>query len=422
MSLETVFTLEATPIKFGPGAAADAGWELKRLGVERALLVTDPGVAATGHPDRVRRAIEAEGIEVVVYDRARVEPTLDSLQEAADAALEAGVDGFVSVGGGSAMDTAKVANLVFTHPAPVMDYVNPPIGEGRNPPAPLRPHLAIPTTPGTGSEATTVAVLDIPDMKVKTGISHRYMRPSQAIVDPELTRTLAAEVTSSAGLDVVCHAAESYISKPFDSRPRPETPDDRPPYQGSNPVADVWSAKALEYGGTYLRRAVADPDDVESRGRMMLAASMAGVGFGSAGVHIPHACAYPIAGLKHSYRPPGYPDDHPFVPHGHSVIVTAPAAFRFTYDADPQRHHHVAELLHGEPIPDAGSDTLPDVLLRLMRDVGAPSGIAELGYGEDDVPALVEGALKQQRLLAVAPKEAGAGDLTHILNASMRNW
>ena len=205
-----------------------------------------------------------------------------------------------------------------------MDYVNPPIGEGRKPPAPLKPHLAIPTTSGTGSEATTVAVLDIPDLKVKTGISHRYMRPHQAIVDPELTRTLPPEVTASAGLDVVCHAAESYISKPFDSRPRPESPDDRPPYQGSNPVADVWSAKALEYGGAYLRRAVADPDDVEARGRMMLAASMAGVGFGSAGVHIPHACAYPIAGLKHDYQPPGYPDDHPFVPHGHSVIVTAP--------------------------------------------------------------------------------------------------
>ena len=417
-----MFTLEATPIKFGPGAAADAGWELKRLGVKRALLVTNPGVAATGHPERARRSIEAEGIEVVVYDRARVEPTLDSLQEAADAALEAEVDGFVSVGGGSAIDTAKVANLVLTHPAPVMDYVNPPIGEGRKPPAPLRPHLAMPTTPDTGSEATTVAVLDIPDLKVKTGISHRYMRPDQAIVDPELARTLAAEVTASAGLDVVCHAAESYISKPFDSRPRPETPDDRPPYQGSNPVADVWSAKALEYGGTYLRRAVADAEDVEARGRMMLAASMAGVGFGSAGVHIPHACAYPIAGLKHEFRPPGYPDDHPFVPHGHSVIVSAPAAFRFTYDADPERHHRVAELLHGEPIPDAGPDTLPEVLMRLMRDVGAPSGIAELGYAEDDVPALVEGALKQQRLLAVAPKDPSEQDLTHILNASMRNW
>ncbi|MGH2969432.1 MAG: hydroxyacid-oxoacid transhydrogenase, partial [Solirubrobacteraceae bacterium] len=419
---ETVFTLEATPIKFGPGAVEDAGWELKRLGVGRALLVTDPGVAATGHPDRVKAAIEAEGIEVVVFDRARVEPTLDSLQQAADAALDAGVDGFVSVGGGSAMDTAKVANLVLTHPAPVMDYVNPPIGAGRKPPAPLRPHLAIPTTSGTGSEATTVAVLDIPELKLKTGISHRYMRASQAIVDPELTRTLAAEVTASAGLDVVCHAAESYISKPFDSRPRPATPDDRPPYQGSNPVADVWSAKALEYGGAYLRRAVADRDDVEARGRMMLAASMAGVGFGSAGVHIPHACAYPIAGLKHAYQPPGYPDDHPFVPHGHSVIVTAPAAFRFTYDAAPERHHTVAELLAGEPIPDPGPDTLPELLRQLMRDVGAPSGIAELGYTEDDVPALVEGALKQQRLLVVAPKEVGDADLTHILDASMRNW
>src|SRR5215207_7480847 len=417
MSNETVFTLEATPIKFGPGAAADAGWELKRLGVTRALLVTDPGVAATGHPDRVKQAIEAEGIEVVVYDRARVEPTIDSLQHAADAALEAEVDGFVSVGGGSAMDTAKVADLIVTHPAPVMEYVNPPIGEGRTPPGPLKPHLAIPTTSGTGSEATTVAVLDIPDLRVKTGISHRYMRPQQAIVDPELTRTLAAEVTSSAGLDVVCHAAESYISKPFDARPRPESPDDRPPYQGSNPVADVWSAKALEYGGAYLRRAVEDPDDIEARGRMMLAATMAGVGFGSAGVHIPHACAYPIAGLRHEYQPPGYPDDHPFVPHGHSVIVTAPATFRFTYRAMPERHEHAATLLTGKPA--TGRDALPDALLDLMRDVGAPSGIAELGYGEDDIPALVEGALKQQRLLVVAPREAGADDLAGIFRASL---
>jgi hydroxyacid-oxoacid transhydrogenase len=417
---ETVFTLEATPIKFGPGAAADAGWELKRLGVKRAFLVTDPGVLKTGHPDRVRESIEAEGIEVVVYSEARVEPTLESLQAAADAALEAKVDGFVSVGGGSAMDTAKVANLILTHPAPVMDYVNPPIGEGRKPPSPLKPHLAIPTTSGTGSEATTVAVLDIPDLKVKSGISHRYMRCSQAIVDPDLTRTLGAQVTASAGLDVVCHAAESYISKPFDSRPRPQSPDDRPPYQGANPVADVWSAKALEFGGRFLRRAVADPDDVEARGYMMLGATMAGVGFGSAGVHIPHACAYPIAGLRHEYAPPGYPDDHPFVPHGHSVIVTAPAAFRFTYDADPERHHEAASLLVGERVE--GPDALPDALRDLMRDIDAPSGVAEFGYSEDDVPALVDGALKQKRLLDIAPKDATADDLTHILNASMKNW
>jgi alcohol dehydrogenase class IV len=264
-----------------------------------------------------------------------------------------------------------------------------------------------------------VAVLDVPDQKVKTGISHRYLRPAQGIVDPELVRTLPAEVTSSTGLDVVCHAAESFLSKPYDARERPETPDDRPPYQGANPVADVWSAKALEYGGRFLRRAVADPDDLEARGAMMLAASMAGVGFGSAGVHIPHACAYPIAALKHEYQPAGYPDDHPFVPHGHSVIVTAPAAFRFTYEAAPERHHQVAELLAGGPIENPGPDTLPDVLRELMRDVGAPNGIAALGYTEDDVPALVEGALKQQRLLVISPREVAAEDLGRILNASM---
>ena len=309
---------------------------------------------------------------------------------------------------------------MLTHPAPVMAYVNAPVGEGRKPPSPLMPHLAIPTTPGSGSEATTVAVLDLPELKVKSGISHRYLRATQAIVDPELTRTLPAEVVASAGLDVVCHAAESYLAIPFSSRPKPETPGDRPPYQGSNPIADVWSAKALEYGGRYLRRAVADPDDVEARGAMMLSATLAGVGFGSAGVHIPHACAYPIAGLKHTYQPPGYPDDHAFVPHGHSVIVTAPAAFRFTYEGAPERHEYVASLLAGDPVD--GIDALPDQLRSLMRDVGAPSGVAELGYTEDDVPALVEGALKQQRLLNVAPRQPDERDLGHIITASMQNW
>ena len=414
---ETVFTLEATPIKYGPGAVDDAGWESKRLGISRALVVCDPGVAAAGHAERVVASLRDVGIDVVVFDRARVEPTLDSFQEAADFALEADVDGFVSVGGGSAIDTAKVADLIVSHPAPVMDYVNPPIGDGEKPPSPLRPHLAIPTTSGTGSEATTVAVLDIPDRRVKTGISHRYLRPAQAIVDPDLAATLPSEVVASAGLDVVCHAAESFLSRPYTSRDRPPTPDDRPPYQGANPVADVWSQKALEYGGRFLRRAASDASDTEARGAMMLAASMAGVGFGSAGVHIPHACAYPIAGLKHDYAPPGYPDDHPFVPHGISVIVTAPAAFRFTYEADPERHHRAASLLAGEEIE--GADALPDTLLALMRDLNVPTGIGELGYTEDDIPDLVEGALAQQRLLAVTPREVGANDLAAILRASL---
>ncbi len=419
---ETAFRLEATPITFGLGSSEEAGWELKRLGAERVMLVTDPGVARAGIAGRIQEILEADGIECEVYDRAHVEPSLESVQEAADFAAAGGFDGFVGVGGGSSLDTAKVANLVATHPAPVVDYIFPPLGGGRKPPSPLKPLLAIPTTAGTGSEATGIAAMDLPEQRTKAAISHRFLRPTHGIVDPLLTLSMPAEVTSASGLDVVCHAVESFTARPYDSRPAPESPDDRPPFQGSNPVADIWSAKALEYGGKYLRRAVADADDVEARGKMMLAASIAGIGFGSAGTAIPHACAYPIASLKHAYQSPGYPGEHPFVPHGFAVIVTAPAAFRFTYPADPEKHHQAAEFLAGEPIPDADENTLPNVLLRLMKDVKVPGGLRELGYYEGDIDDLVEGALKQRRQLMIAPREAGPDDLANIFRESMQNW
>ena len=419
---ETVFTMEATPIKYGPGASEEVGWEIKQLRVNRVMLVSDPGVIAAGITPHIQELIEAEGVEVELFDRAHVEPTAESFQEAADFAVEGEFDGFVAVGGGTSIDTAKVSNLVSTHPAEIMDYVNPPVGGGKKPPTPLKPLLAIPTTSGTGAEATTVAVLDIPEQKIKTGISHQFLRPDRGIVDPNLTMSLPPEVTSSTGLDVVCHAAESYTAIPYDTREKPEDPGDRPPYQGSNPIADMWSSKALEYGGKYLRRAVEKGEDVEARGAMMLGASLAGVGFGSAGVHIPHACSYPIASLKHEYQPPGYEVDHPFVPHGWSVIVTAPAAFRFTYESDPERHRHVAELLSGKVIEKADENTLPEVVTQLMKDVGAPRGIGELGYDEGDIEQLVDGAMKQQRLLVLSPREVTEDDLANILRESMENW
>jgi hydroxyacid-oxoacid transhydrogenase len=419
---ETIFTMEATPLKYGPGAAEEVGWEVKRLGVGRIMLVSDPGVVEAGITPRIQELIEDEGIEVEVWHKARVEPTADSLQAAADFASQGDFDGFVAVGGGTSIDTAKVSDLIATHGGEIMDYVNAPVGGGKKPPSPLKPLLAVPTTAGTGAEATTVAILDIPEQRVKTGISHQFLRCDRGVVDPLLTVTMPPQVTSSCGLDVVCHAAESYISKPYNTRPKPKSPDDRPPYQGANPVADMWSAKALEYGGKYLRRAVENGEDTEARGAMMLGASLAGIGFGSAGVHIPHACAYPIAGLKHEYEPPGYPKDHPFVPHGWSVIVTAPAAFRFTYPSDPDRHRRVAELLSGQEIEKADENTLPDVIIQLMKDVGAPRGVRELGYGEDDIDDLVDGAMKQQRLLVGAPREVTEEDLANILRESMENW
>ncbi len=353
---ETVFTLEMTPIKFGPGASDEAGWELHRLGVRRAMLVSDPGIVRAGITERVRQSIEAAGIFCVVFDRVRVEPTVQSLQEAADFAIAEGVDGFVGLGGGSSIDTAKVANLLATHPAPLLDYVNKPIGAARVPPGRLKPLLAIPTTAGTGSEATSVAALEVPEQHVKTGLSNRYLRPDIGIVDPLLTLTMTPEVTSSCGLDALCHAVESYLARDFTSRPIPATPGERPMFQGSTPISDIWAMKTLELGGKYLRRAVQNGQDIEARTQMSLAAMIAGIGFGNAGTHIPHACSYPIAGLKHVYQPPGYPTDHPFVPHGHSVIVTAPAAFRFTYATNPAKHRHAAELLAGHSLPNADEE------------------------------------------------------------------
>jgi alcohol dehydrogenase class IV len=420
--MESVFTLEATQLKFGPGAAEELGWELNRLGLKRVILVADPALHEFGVIDRIEAIIAQAGVAFSRFEDIRVEPTLESFGRAVDFCTANPAEGFVALGGGSTIDTAKVANLISVHGGQIMDYVNPPIGGGKKPPSALKPLICLPTTSGSGSEATTVAILDIPDLRVKTGISHRHLRPTLAIVDPELARSTPAGVTAAAGLDVFCHAVESYISKPYNQRPRPNSPDERPPYQGSNPVADIWSLKAIEFSGRFLRRAVADGDDTEARGTMMLGATMAGIGFGTAGVHIPHACAYPIAGIKHSYHAAGYARHYGFVPHGYSVIVTAAAAFRYTYYSAPEKHIAAAELLLGHAVENPGPESLPAAIIDLMRDVGAPSGVAELGYDEADIPAIIEGAMRQTRLLAGAPKDVTRQVLERILLESMHNW
>ncbi|MDE8345091.1 MAG: iron-containing alcohol dehydrogenase [Acidocella sp.] len=419
---ESVFTLEATQLKFGAGAAEELGWELARLGLKRVMLVADPALHTQGLVARIEAIMAKAGVAFTRFEDIRVEPTIGSLQRAVDFCAGHPADGFVALGGGSTIDTAKVANLISVHGGQIMDYVNPPIGLGKKPASPLKPLICLPTTSGSGSEATTVAILDIPEMHLKTGISHRYMRPSLAIVDPELARAAPSGVAAAAGLDVLCHAIESYISKPFNERPRPASPDERPPYQGSNPVADIWSLKAIEFSGTFLARAVRDGNDTEARGTMMLGATMAGIGFGTAGVHIPHSCAYPIAGIRHIYHAPGYAADHGFVPHGYSVIVTAPASFRYTYDACPEKHITAARLLRGHEISEPDAESLPRAIIDMMKAVGAPSGIAALGYGEADIPAIIDGAMKQQRLLAGAPKPVTPGVLDRILRESLNNW
>jgi alcohol dehydrogenase class IV len=422
-SPESVFTYGAPQLKFGVGAADEVGFDLSQTGARRVLVVTDPGVAATGSPQRVADQMAQFGIEALVYDGVHVEPTDESLAAAVAAARASGPwDAFVAVGGGSSIDTAKAVDLLITNPGELMDYVNAPVGGGRAPVNPLKPLVAVPTTTGTGSESTTICVLDVLALKVKTGISHARLRPTLAVIDPALTRTQPSGVTASSGMDILCHALESYTARPYDTYER-KRPDQRVPYCGANPIADMWSEKALSLLATSFRRAVRDGDDDAARADMAMAATFAGLGFGNAGVHVPHANAYPIAGRVRNFHPKDYPAGEPMVPHGMSVALTAPEAFRFTFDAAPQRHLRAAELLApGADRDGQPAEVLPRVLLALMRDIDIPGGIGAVGYGEDDVPDLVEGTMKQQRLLATCPKPVTEDDVAGIFRRSVSLW
>lgn len=425
---ESIFTYGAPALKFGPGARHEIPHDLGRFAPRRVLIVTDPGVAATGAPQELADQIAATGVEAVVYDGSRIEPTDGSLEAAIDFARQSGpFEVVIAVGGGSSIDTAKAVNLLLTNEGELMDYVNVPVGKGRAPSQPLLPLVAVPTTTGTGSESTTICVLDVVDQHVKTGISHAALRPTYAVVDPELTVSQPAGVTAASGLDILCHALESYTARPYTSY-EAKKPHERVPYCGSNPIADLWSEKALTLMSRAFRRAVRDGSDVEARHEMAMAATFAGLGFGNAGVHIPHANAYPIAGQVGDFHPADYPEPdgstgHGLVPHGMAVSMTAPAAFRFTFEADPDRHVRAARLLAPDAeMTDDPADLLPAVLTAIMRDVGVPSGLAELGFGEADLPTLAEGTLKQQRLLATAPREVTADDVVTILADSVELW
>ena len=420
---ETVFTYGAPLLKFGTGASDEIGYDLSQYGARRVLVVTDPGIAATGLPARVADQMKRFDIEAHVYDGVHVEPTDASMQQAIDHAEANGPwDAYVAVGGGSSIDTAKAVNLLTTNPGELMDYVNKPVGEGRAPSKPLNPLVAVPTTTGTGAESTTICVLDVLAQKVKTGISHPRLRPTLAVVDPALTVTQPSLVTASTGMDILCHALESYTAKPYTAYDRKQ-PDQRVPYCGSNPISDMWSENAMRLLAGSFRPAVRDGDDLEARGQMALAATMAGLGFGNAGVHIPHANAYPIAGRVRDFHPKDYPGQEPMVPHGMSVSLTAPEAFRFTFPASPERHVRAAELLAPEADrPADPAELLPSVLIDLMRDIEIPNGIAAVGYRESDIGDLADGTMKQQRLLAIAPRPVTEDDAAGIFARSLELW
>ena len=425
MNPEYAVELATSNIRYGPGATREIGPELADQKLGRVMVLTDPHLAKLAPVATVLESLEAQKISYALFDRVRVEPTDHSFKEAIEFAGKEPFDAFVAIGGGSTIDTAKAANLYTSYPADFLDYVNPPIGKGLPVTGPLKPLFAIPTTAGTGSETTGVAIFDYTQLHAKTGIAHRRLKPTLGILDPDNTRTLPPEVAASTGLDVLSHAVESFTAIPYTNRPRPQRPILRPAYQGSNPISDVWSLQALGMLREFLPRAVEDPGDDEARGMMLLAAAYAGVGFGNAGVHLPHGMSYPVSGMVRDYRSPGYPVDRPLVPHGVSVILNAPAVFRFTASACPERHLEVAKVLganvDGTGPEDAGK-VLADRIITFMQRLKVPNGLSAIGYSSGDIPALVEGTLPQHRVTKLSPRPAGPDELAAMFEDAMTAW
>ena len=429
------FEMACSTVRFGPGVVQELGQDLQNLKCANVALFTDERIRKLKSFENVQRTLDAKKVKYEIYDNIRVEPTDTSFKQAISFACQGNFDGYVAVGGGSVIDTCKVANLFASAPAKeatdFLDYVNPPIGKGLPVRHTLKPCIAVPTTAGTGSETTGVAIFDFEELHAKTGIAHRSMRPTLGLIDPDFAQTMPSRVAANSGFDVLCHAIESYTAIPYNQRtPRPRDPIERPTYQGSNPISDIWSLQALRSVAKYLRRCIENQnDDHEARTQMHLASTMAGIGFGNAGVHLCHGMSYGISGNVRSYHAKDYPTDHAIIPHGLSVVITAPAVFDFTAPACPERHLEVASILAtgGESsekflnhsTKDAGK-ILADVLRQFLQDVHVDDGLRALGYTPSDIPALVKATLPQQRVTKLAPLAHTQEDLARLFENSMK--
>jgi alcohol dehydrogenase class IV len=422
---DEAFTIDASTMTFGAGCLAEAGDQAKALGMTRVAVFTDAAVKNLPHLAVVLGSLRAAGIDCAIYDEVAVEPTDESFRKAARFAQDGRLDGYVSVGGGSVIDTCKAANLYATWPAEFLTYVNAPVGAGQPVPGPVRPHIACPTTSGTGSEATGIAIFDLLEMKAKTGIQSRRLKPTTALIDPLVTKTLPATIVASSGFDAMSHALESMTAISYARRAKPPRPSMRPPSQGANPWSDAIGTDALTLIGKYLVRAVNDAADTEARTEMMYAATLAGIAFGNSGCHLPHGMSYAVSGLVRDFRAPGYPQDAPMIPHGMSVVLNAPSVYRYTACACPDRHLHGAQCLGADArgaTPDDAGEVLAKRIIAMMQATKFPSGLNAVGYTAMDVAALADGAFPQQRVLANSPRPVGKEELRELFQGAMCYW
>lgn len=381
-------------IKFGAGACTEIGYEARKLGGSRALIVTDKGVAGAGILQSILPPLEREGIPYAVFDAVIPEPTDQTFSECLAFARRDRYDIIIGVGGGSSIDVAKTVGILLKYGGELLDYVAPPTGGGKPIPGTGLPVIACPTTAGTGSEVSPASVISFKALKLKAGISSPYQRPTLALVDPCLCVSVPPKVTAFTGMDALCHAIEGYVTRQYDRKALPDAPAKRPVYGGCNPLSDSIALQAVQLVSDNLRRACDNGEDLEARWGMSLGSMMAGIAFTNSGLGLVHAIALSLGGK--------YP-----ISHGEAVAILLPAVMEFNAPSNFGKFEEIARVMgettDGLSRAEAAMCAVTAVK-RLAADIGIPASLKAVGVSEGDLPLIAEDTLKVQRLLVGNPR------------------
>jgi len=419
------FTVAMPRLTVGRGTLSEVGERAAALNVKRVALFTDPYLLDGPLVDKVSNSLRQAGIEYGVFSDIRVEPDDDSVERGASFLADSNFEAMVSVGGGSVIDTAKAALVLHRHGGKAIDYFAKPIGNGKPITDTLLPHIACPTTSGTGSECTSISVLRINQLNTKFVIAHPNLLPTLAIVDPQVCDSLPSNAIASTGFDLCCHALECYTARAYTQHDKVQSANARQYIQGANPFSDIAAREAMSIVGQYLERGVNDASDRQARDQLMWGATLAGIAFGNSGTHLPHAMSYGVTHLMKEITTEGYPIETPFIPHGISVIVSAPSIFRYTAVATPERHMQGARCLLADEqgaTPDDAGEVLANRLVQLMQATGMPNGLNGVGFDESHISQLASSSVRQGRAIGNAPRDSNQVDLENLYRSALSYW
>jgi len=392
----------AQEVVFGPGACKKIGKIARRLKASKALLVTDQVLVKLGMGERIERPLSEEGILIKVFDGGKEDPPIRVAEECVAFAKGEDFDLIIGLGGGSNIDLAKATAVVLRYGGSFHDY----FGEFKVP-GPVLPHIAVPTTSGTGSEVSPVSVLTDEEKKIKIGISDNLLRPRVALVDPELCLTMPPKVTADTGMDALCHAIECYTNIPHPYLPVPE--DAEIVFSGKQPLADCLAERAIELIGANLRFAVDQGANLEARTQMALGSLIAGMAFSNAGVASIHALSFPIGGLTKAT-------------HGACNGVMLPCLMQYNLPLCMEEMANIAHLMgeevEGLSLREAAQRGV-EAVRSLMRDIRFPQTLTDLGVKEKDIKWIAESTAAITRLMRGNPRRIGVEDLEAILRSAL---